>query len=195
MKKTLAATAVAALIALSGCSTDEGAKAPDVDAAGGSESAAPTADSGRSERGNLIKSIGEGAGATNMAGDQVADFVVNSITVDPVCTGEYPTPPENGHFIALDISIETHPELADEGYPVFMLNPYDMKVVAPNGTTSNASLATVATYGCLPEGELLPSQGLGPAEKATGKLLLDSEVPSGTLVITNGIGGGWEYAF
>lgn len=197
MNKSMAAAAIAALIALGGCSTQTEAKAPEVEAAGAGASQSPSPkarDKDRSERGNLIKEFGQGAGLSNEDGDQVVDFVVNSIT--PVtCTGEFATAPVNGNMLALDVSIKTYPELADDPYPIFTLSPYQMKVIAPNGTTSNADLASPATYSCLPDGELIPSAGLGPAENVTGKILIDSEVPSGTLVISAGPGAGWEYTF
>lgn len=203
MKKLVAVSALTLLLAVSGCSsTATSAEAPEVDAAGESsaaatESAEPKADEPkRSERGNLIKVIGQGAGVSSaVSKDQLADFVINSITPDAVCTGEYAQPPVNGHFIVLDVSIKTYPALAEESWPVFDLNPYNMKIVAPNGTTSNADLATASTYGCLPDAELLPSNGIGPAESLTGKMVLDSEVAAGTLVVTNGPVGGWEYEF
>lgn len=104
-------------------------------------------------------------------------------------------PAENGHLIVLDVSIETFPALSESDWPTFDLNPYGMKVIAPNGTTSNANLSTTATYSCLPDGEMIPAGGIGPAEKVTGKIVLDSEVPSGILVITEGSPNGWEYRF
>lgn len=151
--------------------------------------AAPT-----SERGNLIKQVGEGAGWTE-DGKTLAEFVVNSITVDPVCTAPYAEPSENGHLIALDVSIQTYPELAESLYPSFNLNPYMMKIVAPNGTTSNAELGTMASFSCLTDTVSLPAEGVGPAEKMTGSIVIDSEVPTGTLLITADGRNWWEYEF
>lgn len=36
-----------------------------------------------------------------------------------------------------------------------------------------------ATFGCLPESELLPIDGIGPGENVTGKLILDTANPTG----------------
>lgn len=207
MKKTTAVAALAGLIALTGCSTsnDVEATAPSVEAAASTptepatESTAPTSietaaaeAADKSPRGNLIKTLGEGAGVTNANGDVIAEFVVNSIT-PAVCTGPYAVASENGNLIALDVNISTTPELAAEPFPMFDLNPYSMKVIAPNGTTSNVNLASAATYSCLLDGEAVPT-GIGPAENVTGKIIIDSEVPSGTLVVGYGMLG-WEYEF
>ena len=198
MKKIMGVAAVAAMLALTGCSTDsELAKAPSVEpAATASPSSSPEPE-GKSERGNQIKTVGEGAGVTNMDDESIADFTINSIAVDPGCTSEYAGPPENGHFLVLDISMETYAALGElsEISQTYMLNPYDMKIIAPNGTTSNANLSTSAAFMCLNSAEQFPSGGLGPAEKATGKMVLDVEVPSGTLVISNYGSPGWEYTF
>lgn len=213
IKKIAATAALAGLIALTGCSSTASEaenSPPTVEAAASptetvtettapEPTTAPTTEAAvegpnLSPRGNIVKALGEGAGVMNSEGEVVAEFVVNSITPDAVCTGPYATAPENGHILILDVSISTKPELAAEIFPMFDLNPYSMKVIADNGTTSNANLASVATYSCLPDGEVVPS-GIGPAENVTGKIVLDSEVPSGTLVI-GGYGlTGWEYEF
>lgn len=197
---------VVGLLALTGCSSTEAVSAdpPKVESATAQETAAenPEAEAAAEEsktspRGNLIKAVGEGAGVTNSNGDTIAEFVVNSIEVDGVCNGDYPAPAENGHMLILDVSITTYPELADPEsiVPTFNLNPYLMKVVAPNGTTSNAELGSMASYTCLPDAEEIP-QDIGPAENVTGKLALDSEVPNGTLIITPmGSSTGWEFEF
>lgn len=205
LNKSLTALAITALLGLTACSSEpNNPEAPDVAAAG--ESSAAAAESAtpapnepkRSARGNLIKEIGQGAGTSDPeTKDQLATFVVNSIEVDPVCTRPDAAtyPPENGHLIALDVSIETFPELSETEWPKFALNPYNMKVIAPNGTTSNANLSTMASSGCFDDSELVPVNGLGPAEKVTGKIVLDSEVASGVLVVSENGVTGWEYTF
>lgn len=207
MRKILALIALTALL-LTGCSTGQTEAAPPK-----VESAAPltvspepmsetptaaeteTAEAApTSERGNLIKKVGEGAGWTE-DGETLAEFVVNSITVDPVCTEPYAEPAENGHLIALDVSVQTYPELANSLYQTFNLNPYMMKIVAPNGTTSNAELGSMASFSCLSDTVSLPAEGVGPAEKVTGNIVIDSEVPSGTLLISADGSNWWEYEF
>ncbi|WP_247828263.1 DUF4352 domain-containing protein [Arthrobacter antioxidans] len=216
MKKTLVPFALSALL-LAGCSTGTNSPAaPTVEPAAPSTSesaevstteaaevaaAEPTAEAtsaapeaAKSTRGNLIKQIGEGAGLTD-EGEQVVTFVVNSITVDVPCTGNYPSPVENGHILVLDVSVVTEPALAESINPTFYMSPYDFTEIAPNGTTSNADLGTMATYSCLPDAEVLP-QTIGPGENVTGKVVLDVANPNGTLVFKYaGAPAGWEWTY
>lgn len=207
MKKSLACIATALL--LTGCGSTAGSTdAPSVPPAAESETttaensetniaaeATPTEPAGeKSERGNLIKKVGEGAGITDN-GTEVASFVINSITVDGQCTNEFAEKAENGHILILDVSVKTEPALADSVFPSFGLNPYDFKTIAPNGTTSNADMGTMATYTCLDDSEILP-QDIGPAEQATGKVVLDAETAEGTLVFKPGYAAaGWEWEY
>lgn len=210
MNKILVPLSVAALLLLSGCGSDAtNAEAPEVDPAGpasssdeansaeaeATETAAPAEPEGeKSERGNLIKAIGEGAGIT-WEGKEVASFVVNSIAVDPGCTNEFATEPENGHFVVLDVSLKTEPELAEAPSPSFGLAGIGWTAIAPNGTTSNADTFSGAAFMCLDDSEVLPS-ALGPGEQATGKIVLDVENPEGVLVhkpLFQDFGWEWSY--
>lgn len=216
MKKSLVPFALSALL-LAGCSTGtnspaaptvepaapvasesseaataEASEATSAEPSAEATSAAPEAP--KSARGNLIKQIGEGAGITD-EGKQVVTFVVNSIAVDVPCTGNYPSPVENGHILVLDVSIVTEPGLAESLDPTFQMNPNWFTEIAPNGTTSNAGLATMATYSCLPDAEVLP-QMMGPGENVTGKVVLDVTNPTGTLVFKyGGNTSGWEWTY
>lgn len=200
MKKLFVPFALSVLM-ITGCSQGSNSpEAPNVQPADAesesvSPSATPSASAGeKSTRGNLIKQMGEGAGLTS-EDEQVVSFVVNSIAVDVPCTGEYAEPAVNGHLMVLDVSIVTEPELADAPDPTFQMNPYFFTEIAPNGTTSNADLATSATYSCLGDAEVLP-QMIGPGENVTGKLVLDVTNPSGTLVFKyGGAPAGWEWAY
>lgn len=155
-------------------------------------SAAP--ETAKSARGNLIKQVGEGAGLTD-EGEQVVTFVVNSIAVDVPCTGPYPQPVVNGHIVVLVVCVVTEPTLADSRNPTFYMTSFDFTEIVPNGTTSNADLGTAATYGCLPDPEVLPSS-MGPGENATGKVVLDVTNPNGTLVFKyGGSPAGWEWTY
>ncbi|MER2134461.1 MAG: hypothetical protein ABS910_07245 [Arthrobacter sp.] len=201
MKKIMGVAAIAAILALTGCGggETESPAAPSVEPAKGTESpqASPSASAGpeKSPRGNLVKELGEGAGMSGENGEQVFTFAVNSIAVDPGCTSEYATAPENGHFVVLDISVETHPAMADDQFMnPLNLSAHNIKLIAPNGTTSNASLATGSAYMCLNDAEMLPS-AFGPAEKATGKIVVDTESPNGTLIVSAYGQDAWEYNF
>lgn len=162
---------------------------PSVDATPGAGEAGA-----KSSRGNLIKKVGEGASVTDK-GKTVATFVVNSIQVDPKCTNQYATPSENGHFIALNVSMETDPALAESVNPQFGLAGYAWKVVADNGTTFNGQVMSGPSFSCLNDKESFPS-ALGPGEKATGTIILDVPTPTGVLIHQQGfmpLGWEWEY--
>ncbi|MGR0158581.1 hypothetical protein ACUUMC_01560 [Paenarthrobacter nitroguajacolicus] len=124
-------------------------------------------------------------------------FTIHSITVDAPCTGAYAQPAEKGHFVVLDASIETTPELAESSFARFDLSPHSWQFVGENGTTFNGSLASGASYGCMTDSEILPINGVGPAEKVTGKIVLDVPAATGTLVFKplGGSVGGWEWSF
>lgn len=193
-------------LSLSACGSSPAAStaaptAPTVEAVPASASPTPTptaSQPAKSLRGNLIKVAGQPAGQTDPDTKKlVVNFTINSITVDPPCTGPYSQPAEKGHFVILDASIETLPELAATSSPRFDLSPHTFKFVAANGTTYNGSLTSGPSYGCLPDAEILPINGVGPAEKVTGKIVLDVPDTTGILVFQpNGTGnGGWEWAF
>lgn len=201
MRTIFAPLSLAALVLLTGCSGTDApsAVAPTVDSASptaepsASASTAPAAE--KSERGNLVKKVGQGAGLSTPEGEQTVTFVINSITVDGQCTGEFATPPENGHFVILDVSVKTEPTLAETDYPQFSISQSGWKAIAPNGTTSNANPGTGASYRCLTESENLP-QTMGPAEQAAGKVVLDLENPEGILIFNDaGAMSGWEWTY
>lgn len=200
MKKALLTLPVAALL-LAGCGgTPQGSPtAPSVEPATGASSAgtttsSPAANATKSSRGNLVKKVGEGASVTDKD-KTVASFVINSIQVDAPCTNQYAQPSENGHFVALNVSMETDPALAESVNPQFGLAGYAWKAVADNGTTFNGNIMTASSFMCLNDEENFPS-ALGPGEKATGTLVLDVPTPTGVLVHKQGfMPAGWEWEY
>lgn len=169
------------------------ATATQTEAASPSASASAAAGA-KSSRGNIVKKPGEGAGVTDKD-KTVASFVINSIQVDPACTNTAAMPSKNGHFVVLDVSMETMPELAESVNPEFGLAGYGWKAIAENGTTFNGDVASFESYMCLSEAERFPS-ALGPAEKATGKIVFDVPTPTGVLVHKQGfMTTGWEWAY
>ena len=63
---------------------------------------------------------------------------------------------------------------------------------APRG-----ELATIATYGCLPEQQMLTSGQMIPGSQYTGMIILDVPEPNGTLIYrpSSLMEGGWEWVF
>lgn len=148
-------------------------------------------------RGNLVKDLGDWAGMTENGGT-LLDFRINSITADPTCTGDPAAESENGHFIVLDVEVETFDGVREATYESgFTMLPMEFKTIGTDGRTSNADPGTLGAFACFPDPQLLPGE-LGDNEVAEGKIVLDVEDPSGTLVYENmfiDTGGAWEWAY
>jgi hypothetical protein len=155
---------------------------------------ATKAEGEKSARGNLVKAVGQPAGLTGKDGKPVVNFTINSIA--PVtCTEPYAQPAKNGQFIVLDVVAETTPDLANESFTHFDVSPSNFQFVGANGTTFNGMLSG-QSYGCLPQAETFPMQGMGPAEKVAAKVVLDVPVGSGTLIFKPLFStAGWEYTY
>ncbi|MGJ9402422.1 hypothetical protein [Arthrobacter sp. KK5.5] len=220
MKKSFALGAVLALT-LTGCGATAGETESNVSVEPAASSAGPTtaasapessaAPSGAieteeaeasetvsgdlSERGNMVKKIGDSAGLTGPDGETLVEFTVHSIEVDPKCTGQFAEKSENGHLLALDVSVATKAGMEEAHFGGWSMSPYSFKTIAPNGTTSNSDLGTMPTYSCLDDSEGLPDT-IGDAEKARGIVILDVENPKGTLVFEDPLAqAGWEWEY
>lgn len=159
-------------------------------------SAAPSSPAGPkySERDNLIKVAGQEAGIMSEDGSELVLFTVHSIVSDFKCTEQFKQKPENGTFIALDVSVETKKGIKDAYSGDWRMNPNDFKTIAPNGTTSNANLSTGPAYTCVKSSKMLPE--MGNNEKARGLVILDAENAKGTLVFEDpNTPGGWEWEY
>ncbi len=166
-------------------------------AASSTSASASTAERNRgtgetSERGNVVKKVGEWAGLKNYD-DVTVDFRFTAIDVDPECTGEYVQEPERGHFIVLNVEVETYKALADSD-GTFQLAGNYFKTIGKDGITSIDGNTSPASYSCFPESEYLPGD-LGPSEKAKGKMVLDTSDTSGVLIYSHGPGPGWEWKY
>lgn len=182
MKKSVVLVAISGLL-LAGCSS-----ASDTGEGAGED---------KSARGNLVKSVGGTEVITGDNGDPVVSFSINSIAVDVPCTNEYAAPPQNGHFLTLEMTVETSAKLAEELNPFFLLGDKAWKAIGPDGNVSNAEPATGAALSCFAEAEVLPSI-IEPGEKATGKVVLDVEDSQGILVLDytpSGAGEGREWTY
>lgn len=147
-----------------------------------------------SQRGNLVKAMGEEAALLDPNGEPMVTFTVHSIT-EGTCTEPFAEPPENGQYIFLDVSLSTAPDLLqDYGSAEFGLVG-GWEVITPSGQTSNAMLESFGAFTCLPEAQQLPSW-LGPGESARGTVVLDVPTPSGTLMFHDLIDStGWEWKY
>lgn len=202
LKLAPAASCAAALLLLSACasttsdSTGE-ATAPNVEPATNTSTPEPSEDTERSSRGNQVMSTGEPAALylEDQENDPVVSFTVKSIEVDPTCTAEFQQPPENGHFLVLDVEVETGtPEQFEEAFYTsdYAYGFYDWKFIGPNGTTAN-TITSGPALGCYPQDQYLPNS-IGPGERATGYIVLDAPSAEGTLVYTDPVSRlGWEW--
>lgn len=147
-----------------------------------------------SDRGFLVKDIGQWAGIDSEGGALV-DFRVIDIETDFTCTSEWSEASANGQFVSLSIEVETYAALADEMFGEFMLTEYDLAVFDESGTRENDS--TGNAYMCLADSDQLPSM-IGPGQKATGMLVIDTAVESGVIAYESYSldgSGGWEWSF
>jgi len=155
----------------------------------------------RSDRGNLVKDIGQAAGVTAEDGTQLVNFTVTDIRVDPECTEEafLQEPPANGNFVAVDMAIETLPELAERAeYEAYVnVSEYSFSVFGPDGMRDNDVDGN--GFFCLTDAEQLPPE-IGPGEKVNGTVVLDTQYTEGTVVLSGdafGVydGAGWEWSY
>lgn len=146
-----------------------------------------------SDRGATVKKINQFAGIGSLDGQDVwIDLRIVDIETDFQCTDPYASPSVNGNFIALTFEVETYPELVDADDPYFRMNQHEFRLISPDGTRENDSIGE--GYSCLSAGERFPDQ-LGPGEKATGKVVLDSALTSGFLLYSYQGLPDWEWEF
>lgn len=213
--RRLATIAVLAALGLAGCASAEGdsdAKATPIPVVAASDSAAPTetptpepttpeptetsvyGESVTSERGYLVKQLGQIAGTTTESGETLMQFSVTAIQPNFQCTSEYSEQPENGNFIAITLDVQTTAALAQvEEMPYYNMSAWDFRVIGPDGTRENDSTGSASM--CLDSSEALPSE-IGPGEHVVGTIVLDSKYTSGALAFVPAwIAGGWEWVF
>lgn len=200
MQRNAAILFVLSSLALAGCSgaeADPEPTAPNVEAP--TSDAVETADEELSSRGNLVLEPGDPVVVTGYEDDnlEAATFVVKSVEVDPTCTNAYVQEPENGHFVVLEIEVETakEPDFTEATYGSFYVGSGAFKVIAKNGTTVNE--VDGSGYSCFDQAEQLPGN-LGAGERATGKVVLDVPSAEGVIVYNNFVAPdrpGYEWNF
>lgn len=157
-------------------------------------SSSPAPDDDTNARGNVEKQIGEEAGVTGPDGTPAMTFTVQAIQVDPPCTGDYPEPPENGHFVGLTIAVTTAPNLDPDSY--IDISATDFSFIGSDGVTFG-NVDTFPAFICPADDEQLPSGPLGSGQQYLGTLVLDVPETSGIVQYQPFYldSGGWEWSF
>jgi hypothetical protein len=150
-----------------------------------------------SVRDHVVKEVGEPAGLA-ADGEAVFELTVEAVTVMTQCPGRGIDPtPERGYFLVLDVTAELDaaaPDHARPGTDAFLpLVSAAFQVVRPDGTAQEDA-GSAAAWACFDESELAPAF-VEPGERVTGKVVLDAEAPSGTVVYDPERTGGWEWAY
>lgn len=101
--------------------------------------------------------------------------------------------PENDRFLALQIEVETSPDMEERGLSLLPMSAQDFGVRLRDGAELEGLLGNAAD--CYPSDERLP-EALGPGEEASGVVALD--VPADVeAVLLDGqqysLAGGWEW--
>lgn len=199
MKKSLLFIPLVVL-ALSGC----GSSAPVAKAGSGhaaTASATPSASAATptakmSDRGYLMKEVGQVASETTEEGKTTVEFKVKDIDLKLECTGEYAGKADNGHLVGIKMDVHTTKDLYDPDYPGMTFlggHPGNWKFISKDGTTFNGQLGTGGAGVCLKDTQTLP-ESIGPAQKATGWVVVDLPSTKGTLILElSGGVGGWEW--
>lgn len=143
-----------------------------------------------SERGNVVKAVGEPAGLTGSDGVPAFELTVTEIAVAGACPGRgVSVPPENGHFVVVDVVAAV-----TGGREGFMpLGAETFGIVGPDGVIEDGT-ATTASWACFEMSQLLPPF-VGPGEHGAGKVVLDTAHSAGTLVYRPLGADGWEWEF
>jgi hypothetical protein len=109
--------------------------------------------------------------------------------VDVPCTQRFASPSEHGHFVRVDLDVETPAGPQDD---LFSLSPFNWSIVGTDGITET-SLSSGPAYSCLPPNEQLP-QVLNAGSRYRGAVVLDSANAAGTLAFRTALADqGWEW--
>ncbi|GLY67986.1 hypothetical protein [Amycolatopsis taiwanensis] len=136
--------------------------------------------------------VGEQVVYSNPGSRGEVAFTVTKITLDGKCTEQFASGPENGHYIFVDLTVETSPDIGP-GYGTELFNPLNFSLMGPDGVTQTGNaLMSNQTSGCLSRGRALPVV-LGAGQKYQGTVVLDARTTSGALTLAP-LGGGLRNA-
>ena len=182
------AAALALVLILSGCGTDETTTHTMDNPAAASQTPK------LSSRGNIVKKVGEEAGITGEDGKDVADWTVTGINPNPTCSNPANQQPEHGHFIEFDITATTTENYDPMKYGSLDVGTaYRWQFIQKDGTQWNGMPGSTAAESCMTQTDKLPDS-LNQGAKAQGKVIFDVPSLEGTLYYPQmGKAEGWEY--
>lgn len=150
-----------------------------------------------SPQGNHMLKINEPAGLT--AGPdkkKFLDFTVKKVTPDFTCPDANASAPTNGHFVAVEIAVDTGDQAAfdqafkDSGLKQVMLGNPAWTFIDKSGKTID-TITTPGTKRCIPVTQYISN--VGPSEKKEGLVVLDVPSTEGSLVLEDfSSGNKWE---
>lgn len=142
----------------------------------------------RSERGNIIKAIGQQAGVTGQCAQDCVNFTVTDIATAPAC--DNPLEPIDGRLLSVTLDITTQPD-APKDDMTGMFQTFNWAVVDGAGTThSNGSGELMSP--CLDDANAIGAY-LSPGSHYTGTLLFDVPADSKILVLDMFGQASWEW--
>lgn len=204
MKKTLITTTLTAAVLLVGCSAPANDADPNFESLPAADTPVPEPveetipEVEVNDRGSVVMQPGETEILYDLEDDSdLLSFTVNSVEVNPECTGERSDDPENGTFVVFEAEVDSDITAADHYLdPGLIFNSAGYRVIDEDGTTRGESPNTSAAHNCFPESDSFPIN-LGPGEKASGKVVFDVPVDSGSLLMdidpSQGLQYEWEF--
>lgn len=154
----------------------------------------PTVVPNRSPRNNIVKTVGEMAAIGKPGESDLISWTITDTAVDQPCTGTYPRPAENGHFVSIFLEVKSSPEFTTDVLPGGFGPQNNWRIVDAEGFT-HRNIATVAAAMCHDSDWPDP---LAPASKYRFRLTFDSPTPTGILTFVpydRVSDGGWEWPF
>jgi hypothetical protein len=206
-RSVLPALALAlALTACGGGDSDDEAGAPTPTPPASSSGAAPVSSESPApvapnERGNVPGQLGVPItvipAATSGEATPRMTMTIKQIAPDVVCDQD-DDPAVNGHYVGLEIEIDTSPQYDPRGLTTF--REYDFTVLGADGNpvTKGAPILPDESNApfCLDPTVMLTNFRFPPGQEYTGWLVLDLTVNTGTLVYRpDGAATGWEWQF
>ncbi|WBU37831.1 hypothetical protein [Homoserinibacter sp. YIM 151385] len=189
MRRIGIAVLAVGMLALAGCS----ASAPEAGSSSSpSPEVVPLADQeigteDLSADGHILKEKGDLARLVDDSGTGIASYTVSSIKIDPKCTSSSAAKPVNGHFLLLDLEIET---AADA--PALDFGAASWSSTSTSGGLLEDIVGNADT--CMGPASKLPSE-IGPGEKRGGTVVLDVAAVAGVVTLDLGGPSPWDWRY